>query len=562
MHEFAKYVIACEGIKILPKDKKAKVIQLNHDEEFGEKNVRIELQKFIRETYKLNNRLKDLLEIAGYIYAADRKVGRGNSDALEYHSWAREFEIYIKVRDIEFWNTNEIKELLNEALCFMTGDRSYTFHFRKAKADFPTSIFDNEKFEIECNNNLRVALFSGGLDSLAGIIESMETTDVDMCLVSHQSGQPGVVKTQKVIYNELKKLYPNRLYHYKFRCGLTKEQSKEETQRTRAFLYTSIAFALAKTNKHDKIYVYENGITSMNFAETQDQMNARASRTTHPKTLVLLERLFTKISGEKFEIINPFIFKTKTDVVVIIKENNKLDLIDSTVSCSRTRNHPPNFTHCGICSQCIDRVFACYAAGIEEYDDNGIYATRIVRDELEGAARKLVMDYYVTAQKYNNVHIDYFCREFINEILDIEEYIEGNDEEERMEKIYELCRSHAKNLERALKRINGIFDKPLKKIKKNTLSEIIYNLRQPSKTAEEGIEQDLISQKFEKEFKRRGVTKGKTIPRKILYEIAKDVGLNVPKNINDFGKGEPSYQEARQYASIHGYKTPRKRSIK
>lgn len=215
------------------------------------------------------------------------------------------------MRDFDFWNQKEIKEALEQALCFMTGDHSYQFIFYKDESDCPAGIFDNEKFELSMPDNLRIALYSGGLDSLSGAAEMAETTSDEICLVSHQSGQPGVTKTQNSLFEEINKLYPNRCKHYKFHCGLSDTKSIDETQRTRSFLFTSMAFAIANTYKKDCIYIYENGITSINFAETQDLMNGRASRTTHPKTIGLLEKLFSKITGSKFKIYNPFLLKQK-----------------------------------------------------------------------------------------------------------------------------------------------------------------------------------------------------------------------------------------------------------
>src|SRR5690606_16666679 len=120
--------------------------------------------------------------------------------------------------------------------------------------------------------------------------------------------------------------------------------------------------------KIKKIYIFENGITTMNFAETQDQINARASRTTHPKTLSLYMKLFSAIAENDFTIENPFFFKTKTDVVNILKQYNALNLIRSSVSCGQSRKSKPGYKHCGTCSQCLDRIYAVYSNEVEKAD--------------------------------------------------------------------------------------------------------------------------------------------------------------------------------------------------
>lgn len=489
---FAKYVIACNGVKTkdLPKDNngdnESKYLELEHRGK--DKNVIINLNNFVSGIYKLGKRYKDLLEIAGYVFAADRKTYRGKDDDLEYHSWSRAFHFHFKVRDYNFWKKTEVRETLSKALCFMTGDHSYEFTFYKAGTDYPANIFDNEKFEIDAPDKLKVMLFSGGIDSLAGAIEELASvSDSEICLVSHQSGQPRIIETQKNIFEELNKIYPSRCKHYKYRCGLSREKSRDETQRTRSFLYTSTAFAIAKTYNQNCIYVYENGVTSLNFAETQDLMNARSSRTTHPQTMGLLEELFSLIAEESFVIKQPFLFKTKTEVVEIIKQHEGLPLLDSSVSCSKSRGHPPNFTHCGICSQCIERRFAVFSAEVEKYDNRSLYHFDFLVDDLEDEkVKKTLTDYIRLAQEFANQDIDGFYITRGNEIVDIEEFIEGTVERERVKKIYDLMRKHSEHIERSIKRMRNIYDSPMKPARKKSFFNEIIGQRVYQKEDEQG----------------------------------------------------------------------------
>ena len=89
---------------------------------------------------------------------------------------------------------------------------------------------------------------------------------------------------------------------------------------------------MAHNFKQDSIYEPENGMTSLNLPMTQDLMNGRASRTTHPKTIGLLQKLFTLIHGREFKVIQPYLFKTKTEVIEIISKYNREDLICSSVT--------------------------------------------------------------------------------------------------------------------------------------------------------------------------------------------------------------------------------------
>lgn len=456
MIDSEEYTIACNGIKLKDKVDDKRYIELNHYNDCENVNTKINLNNFVTGIYKLDDRLKDLLEMAGYIFAADRKTSRGKPNDLEYHSWERALTFHFSVRDFEFWEKPEIKNLLKRALLFMSGDHKYEFHFHQAGQDWPTSIFDNEDFVIEKPENMRVMLFSGGIDSLSGAIELLETTDAEVCLASHQSGFPGTHRIQSDLFEEINKLYPGRCKHFKYECGLSGQKAKDETQRTRSFLYTSTAFAIAHTYKQDRIYVFENGMTSLNFAETQDLMNSRTSRTTHPQTIENLEKLFSAIAGKSFKIEHPYLYKTKTDVVDVIKKYNQLKLLETSVSCSATRNKGTGNTHCGVCSQCIDRRFAVYAAEVEDYDEQGLYHYDFLKEELEKDETVKVLNEYIRmAQNFADKGIEEWYADRSNELIEIIDFVDGKNENEKFEKIYELCVKHSRHIEKAINRMNA-----------------------------------------------------------------------------------------------------------
>ena len=356
------HIVLCNGAKSpkkLTRNSNKEILQLSHAPGKKDSNISIQLPDFVGNVYHLPDRIKDLLEIAAYIYAADRKTHRGNLDAVEYQKWDRSFHFVFPVRDFSFWNRTEVKTCLSEALQFLSGDRSYEFTFQAIGDDIPMSLFDREEFVITPDKATSIILFSGGLDSLTGVVDRLKNTDENICLISHQSKQPESARTQKKLIEYLNQKYNNRCRHFKFFCNLKGERAVEETQRTRSFLYSSIAFAVAGAFSQSGFYFYENGITSINFSKRQDLINARASRTTHPKTLGLLEKFLNLFTPNKsFKINHPYLFKTKTDIVSTLVDLGERDLISSSVSCSRTFQNTTQNSHCGQCSQCIDRRFA------------------------------------------------------------------------------------------------------------------------------------------------------------------------------------------------------------
>ncbi|MCK4462369.1 MAG: 7-cyano-7-deazaguanine synthase [candidate division Zixibacteria bacterium] len=69
-------------------------------------------------------------------------------------------------------------------------------------------------------------------------------------------------------------------------------------------------------------------------------------------------QLLTNLLGKKFTVENPFVCKTKTDVVGVIKRAGLSELILSSSSCGHVRTTDTRNTHCGVCSQCIERRLA------------------------------------------------------------------------------------------------------------------------------------------------------------------------------------------------------------
>jgi hypothetical protein len=148
----------------------------------------------VQNVYHLPERTLDLLEIAAYVFAADRLVSRGPREAVEYHSWARSFEFHIKVRDHGFWSLPAVTDSLSRALHFMTGDAEFAFFFEPGHKTDATNLFDHEGFSVQTPQPIRVTLFSGGLDSLCGALDILQSSQDKVVLVSHRS-QSGTTRT-------------------------------------------------------------------------------------------------------------------------------------------------------------------------------------------------------------------------------------------------------------------------------------------------------------------------------------------------------------------------------
>ena len=468
-------VFLCNGASPPNEVDESKCTVLDYRSSDGSRpNVRLGLPDFVRSVFYLPPRCLDLLEIAAYVFAGDRLTPRGSSKAVEYQSWSRSPSFIIKVRDYEFWHQSRVGEALESALRFATGDHDYEFTFQPDHATPPTSLFDEEVFSIEHDGDISIMLFSGGIDSLTGVVQRLEQTSKHVCLVSHLS-QVGTVRTQRGLASALQKDYRGRVSPYQFRTNLQGVRAKEETQRSRPFLYGSIAFAMATAFGSDHFYICENGVTSLNFARRDDLINSRASRTTHPQTVGRLASLFSIIAERPFSIETPFMWYTKSDVVEYLKDSGRGHLLSSSVSCSRTYNSGPNATHCGECFQCLDRRIGIYGAGAENLDNEGLYATNIITSRIPSAEGKTTaVDYLRQAANFSHWNSQYFYNQTLDELQMLLDWVPGyEDEIDLVGKIWDLCSRHGKHVALALRRMRELHERVFNPLASDSLLKLV-----------------------------------------------------------------------------------------
>ena len=147
-----------------------------------------------------------------------------------------------------------------------------------------------------------VALFSGGIDSFAGALESIVGEGRRTVLVGHHSASK-VFPVQKELVGLLKAAgHASRLFYVPINVTNTNIEPAEPTQRSRSFLFASLAFVLAQMFGKDQFTFYENGVVSLNLPIAKDVLGSRATKTTHPKVIRGFERIFSLLAGRPIEI--------------------------------------------------------------------------------------------------------------------------------------------------------------------------------------------------------------------------------------------------------------------
>jgi 7-cyano-7-deazaguanine synthase in queuosine biosynthesis len=354
--------------------------------------------------------LTDLIEIAAYVFAADEMASRGGPTmAAMGRDWRRRFRFVIPIRDPALWSRPEVVEALTDALNFMSEDE---FHFEFLLHAAPAPIehyFDlgpalGHKFASD-----EVLLFSGGMDSLCGtLLELHRQPHKRLLLVSHQSSSK-MTAHQKLLAEALRDRFPERVLHVPVRAGITDAIPREFTQRTRSFLFAAIAVAVGAGQQ--RILFYENGVVSFNLPITGQVVGTRASRTTHPRTLQLVERLLCLLLQRDFRVENPFIWKTRAEVAALGVQSGHADLLRLSVSCSRVRSMERDHPHCGACSQCIDRGFATLGGELGDLDVGGGYRIDLLTGARERADDRTMAESYADPVKISDhVHAEIAAR--------------------------------------------------------------------------------------------------------------------------------------------------------
>jgi 7-cyano-7-deazaguanine synthase in queuosine biosynthesis len=361
-------------------------------------NITLRLEDISRKLIRnVPGLLIDLIEIAAYVYCADQAISRGGEVQRAMGAdWRRDFRFVIPVRNPDHWNNPSVSEPLCATLSFLSEDE-YAFEFEKATN--PVPFQDYLEFGDDGSTAFKadeVVLFSGGLDSLSGAIEELSTTEKRIALVSHHSSSK-IFDYQKQLIAELNERFPKRLIHLP--VLMTRQQetlpAPEYTHRSRSFLYAALACAVARLFGKGQVRFFENGVLSINLPISEQVVGSRATRTTHPLALERFGEFFSAAIGKPTEVENPFIWKTKAEVIRSIVDRGCGGLIKHTVSCTRTYDITKLHTHCGCCSQCLDRRFAVLAASAAEHDPVEMYKVELLAGKRDKDDDKTMAESYV-----------------------------------------------------------------------------------------------------------------------------------------------------------------------
>lgn len=306
--------------------------------------------------------IADLIDLAVAIYASDRLIPLSRYNLNET---SRRLFVTLPVRLPELFNTDSFQEKLNNLLIWTTGNQ-WIFNFKKRQIS-GRFVEQQPILFSTITQNSEVALWSGGLDSLAGLYTRLKANPDKFFILFGTGSNKKIYSDQRKIFDKVQSIFSSRvsLLRIPINFDKSREIRKNKLSRARGILFTLLGSACAYLMGQRKLFIYENGVGAINLAYSKATVGLDHSRSVNPQTLSMVSDLVSEIIGEKFEVRNPFLFSTKAQMCQALADDNRYDLASSTSSCD-SPHRKKRVSQCGYCSSCILRRQALIASNLED----------------------------------------------------------------------------------------------------------------------------------------------------------------------------------------------------
>ena len=336
----------------------------------------------------LPDRAADLMDVMGTVYTADRRSKRHFNGSA---TGQRRIGLRIPVRDPEAWSSPETVSSLLKLLSWVSGD-IWDLEFTGRAQTKGLEGDQGFLFDVRLEAPVNVSLFSGGLDSLAGLAHHAlgypggARVLVSGCTHNRLSSQQAAQVTWiRSAWRRGPLAAAGDVRHVAVPFGVDAEEAvnEEKGQRTRALLFLAMGVNAALQAGTETLHVFENGIGALNLPLNGTQLGTDNYRGVHPRTLAMAERLFASALEKPVRIENPFMFTTKAEMCRALPEVDLAAVVRETVSCDGYPQRVPGQAQCGHCTSCVLRRQALFCGGLADYDHSADYR----RDILSGIKR-------------------------------------------------------------------------------------------------------------------------------------------------------------------------------
>lgn len=313
--------------------------------------------------------ISDIIDLAIAIHYADRFVLQNLNKAI------RRIHVILPLRNNHLFSYEAHYQALVDLLFWCT-ETEWSFKFIPNKSKMRLSnIRDQMKLPFKSYEKEEVALWSGGLDSLLGLLNrDLKKTENTFYSLVGTGANDMMFGKQKKVRNSLPLNLRNRsgLTQVKFHSIRTDSISKNKFMRSRGIVFLFVGIAVALSKKQNKLHIYENGVGALNLPYNNSNLGLHHSRSVNPITLDKVAKYLSSIVNQNISVINPFLFQTKGNLVynLIHKVDNFEKLIGSTFSCDSP--HRAEISQCGYCTSCLLRRVSICANDIEDISEYNI----------------------------------------------------------------------------------------------------------------------------------------------------------------------------------------------
>lgn len=300
--------------------------------------------------------IADLVDLAVAIHASDRLAPH------HLGGKPRRLQVVLPVRHPELLSAEPFRTKLEELLDWATGSE-WVFDFQKRIV--AERLVEHQSLPI-APKGCEVALWSGGLDALAGLYTRLQMYPEKSFVLFGTGSSDQVYNRQGKVAQTVQSIFPSRctLFRVRIRFQDSGMQLKNKLSRSRGVVFTLLGAACAYLMGQRVLCVYENGIGAINLPYRASAVGLDHSRSVHPLTLLMVSDVVSKLLGEEFRVQNPFLFWTKAKMCKTLAEDGRNDLVSLTMSCDSPHRQQP--IQCGYCSSCLLRRQALFANDLED----------------------------------------------------------------------------------------------------------------------------------------------------------------------------------------------------
>ena len=342
---------------------KPKAVRMLTPHRSGEQLVRIAVNDdtFL---YRRHSRMEpifaDLVDIAIAVYIADRLC------LSQQKYQRRSIHVHVPLRHPEIFEQTEIESLLRDTLHqFSHDDWGFSFSRRTERgrlSELQNSMGDTYQ-------SVEVALWSGGLDALAGLDNRIDMHSANSYTLFGTGSNFLMQSVQKRTAHQMQNIFSARNIKFEqvpFRLIKMDRVRQNNVPRLRGFLFLLLGAVCASLDGQRVLHIYENGVGAINLPYLKSSTGLDHSRAVHPVSLCYMSEFVSAVLRTHFVFRNPFLFWTKAQMCTLPVQTGKAAIIASTITCDhRLRS---DYIHCSRCSSCLLRRQALLVNGCQDQE--------------------------------------------------------------------------------------------------------------------------------------------------------------------------------------------------